>query len=144
MDSKNELSEDFQSLKVADGVVIDETPDDAASDVGSDDSWAFEPPPLNLDYDALKHVGTNSVRGGHGACIDISTIPRGQFHEFRVLHFEDGWTCVGRFTRETEPLAKFESELATVEYVRKHTTIPVPEVYFVNFLKSTRLVRPSS
>jgi aminoglycoside phosphotransferase (APT) family kinase protein len=49
-----------------------------------------------------------------------------------VLHFEDGWNCIARFTRDYEMLQKTESELATIEYVRKNTTIPVPEIYFVN------------
>lgn len=106
--------------------------DDAASNTGTEDSWAFEPPPLDLNYDALKHIGSYFVPGSHGLCIDISTLRRGQFHEIRVLHFEDGWTCIGRFTREAEPLAKVESELATIEYVRKNTSIPVPQVYLVS------------
>jgi aminoglycoside phosphotransferase (APT) family kinase protein len=49
-----------------------------------------------------------------------------------VLHFEDGWSYIARFTRDYEMLHKTESELATTEYVRKHTTIPVPRVYCVN------------
>jgi hypothetical protein len=106
--------------------------DEAGSDADSEDSWYMEAPPLNLNYDALKHVATHFLPGSHGACIDISTLQRGTFHEIRVLHFEDGWTCIGRFTREAEPLAKVESELATLEYVRKHTTIPAPEVYLTN------------
>jgi hypothetical protein len=106
--------------------------DDSGSDADSEDSWYMETPPLNLNYDALKHVATHFLPGSHGACIDISTLQRGTFHEIRVLHFEDGWTCIGRFTREAEPLAKVESELATLEHVRKHTTIPVPKVYLTN------------
>lgn len=48
------------------------------------------------------------------------------------MHFEDGWSCIARFTRNYEMMHKTESELATIEYVRKHTTIPVPEVFLVN------------
>jgi hypothetical protein len=93
----------------------------------------METPPLALNYDALKHIATYFIPGSHGACIDVSTLHRGTFHEIRVLHFEDGWTCVGRFTRDAEPLAKAQSEVATLEYVRKHTMIPVPEAYLVNY-----------
>ena len=107
--------------------------DDASSNADSEDSWYMETPPLNLNYDALKHVATHFLPGSHGACIEISTLPRGVFHEIRILHFQDGWTCIGRFTRDAEPLAKVESELATLEYVRKHTTIPVPRVYLVSY-----------
>lgn len=107
--------------------------DDTSSNADSEDSWYMETPPLNLNYDALKHVATHFLPGSHGACIKISTLPRGMFHEIRILHFQDGWTCIGRFTRDAEPLAKVESELATLEYVRKHTTIPVPRVYLVSY-----------
>jgi hypothetical protein len=106
--------------------------DDASSNADSEDSWAFESPPLDLNYEALKHIGTYFIPGSHGRCTGISTLQRGQFHEIRVLHFEDGWTCIGRFTREAEPLAKVESDSATIEYVRNNTTIPVPEIYLVN------------
>ena len=106
--------------------------DDSSSDASSEDSWYMETPPLDLNYDALKHVAPYFLPGSHGACIEISTLRRGTFHEIRVLHFEDGWTCIGRFTREAEPLAKVESELATLECISKHTTIPVPEVYLVS------------
>jgi hypothetical protein len=108
------------------------TSEDTNSDTSSIDSWSDEAPPLNLNYEALKHVVDHFLPGSHGACIDITTIRRGGFHEIRVLHFEDGWSCIARFTREYEMLEKTESELATIEYVRKNTTIPVPEIYLVN------------
>lgn len=90
------------------------------------------PPPLVLNYEALKHVATYFLPGTHGACIDITKVWGGSFHEIRILTFEDGWTCIGRFTSLYEPLFKTESELATIAYVRKHTQIPVPQIYFVN------------
>ena len=109
-----------------------DTSEDAESDAGSVDSWKGEAPPLNLNYEALKHTVDHFLRGSHGACITITTIRRGGFHEIRVLHFEDGWNCIARFTREYEMLEKTQSELATIEYVRKNTTITVPEIYLVN------------
>jgi hypothetical protein len=90
------------------------------------------PPPLELNYEALKHVATYFLPGSHGACIDIAHITGGSFHEIRVLTCQDGWSCIGRFTRVHEPLFKTESELATIAYVREHTPVPVPEIYFVN------------
>lgn len=87
---------------------------------------------LQLNYDALKHIANYFLPGSHGACTDITEIDGGSFHEIRILHFEDGWSCIGRFTREEEPLAKAQSEIATIEYVHKHTNIPVPKIYFVN------------
>ena len=90
------------------------------------------PPPLQLNYEALKHLATYFLPGSHGPCIDITKVWGGSFHEIRILTFEDGWTCIGRFASLREPLSKTEAELATITYVRKHTQIPVPEVYFVN------------
>lgn len=127
--SNDAFPDEFDTATCNDG---DGNLEDASSYADSDNSWYMETPPLKLNYDALKYVATHFLPGSHGACIDISTLPRGMFHEIRVLHFEDGWTCIGRFTRDAEPLAKVESELATLEYVRRHTTIPVPDVYLVS------------
>jgi fructosamine-3-kinase len=96
----------------------------------SENSWRGETPPLDLNYEALKHIATMYL--SHGTCVDITTLRRGSYHEVRFLHFDDGWSCIARFTRDYEMLCKIESELATMEFVRKHTTIPVPRVYFVN------------
>lgn len=90
------------------------------------------PLPLAINYEALKHIATYFLPVSHGACVDIRSIEGGTFHEVEVLTFADGWTCIGRFAREEERLYKVESELATMEYVRTHTQIPVPEIYFVN------------
>lgn len=93
-----------------------------------------EDPPLNLNYDALKHIANNFLPGSHGACTDITTLECGYFYEERLLHFEDGWSFFGLFARDPKDkiLEQVESSLATMEYVRVHTTIPVSQVYFVN------------
>lgn len=90
------------------------------------------PPPLEINYEHLKHIATHFMPGSHGACVDITYVKGGAFHEIRLLHFEDGWTCIARFPRFKESLYKAESELAATEYVRKHTKVPVPETFFVN------------
>jgi hypothetical protein len=99
----------------------------SSNSVNSDGS-----PPLKIDHDALKHLATHFLLGSHGACVDVTRIEGGSYHEIRILTFEDGWTCIGRFTRVHEPLHKTDTELATIEYVDKHTRIPVPKIYFVN------------
>lgn len=107
-------------------------PDD---DPASEDSWqSDEAPPLKLNYDALKHIAEHFLPGSHGACTDIATGERGVYDEVLILHFEDGWSCVGHFARDPKDkiLEQVESSLATMEFVRTHTTIPVPQVYFVN------------
>lgn len=95
--------------------------------------WSDDLPPLQINHEALKHLATYFLPSSHGACVDITKIEGGSFHEIRVLTFEDGWTCIGRFTRDYEILHKTESELATMEFIRKHTSIPVPRVYYVNY-----------
>ncbi|SMQ48484.1 unnamed protein product [Zymoseptoria tritici ST99CH_3D7] len=105
---------------------------DAAS-ATSGDSWEDEQPPLQLNYDALKHIATYFIPGTRGKCIDITNLQRGTFHEIRELHFADGSTCIGRFTRDKkEHVSVLESETATVDYVRQHTSIRVPDIYFIN------------
>jgi hypothetical protein len=52
--------------------------DDASSNADSEDSWTFESPPLDLNYEALKHIGNYFTSGSHGRCTGISTLPRGQ------------------------------------------------------------------
>lgn len=142
-DAVDESSDDNESSEEEDGSESEsgsEASDDQSdeqssirtdSNMGSN-SWEGEVPPLDINEEALMHIATQFLPGGHGRCIEITTIPRGSYHEIRLLHFEDGWICIGRFTREDEPLEKAESELATTVYVRSHTTIPVPEIYFVN------------
>ena len=127
-------ADETKHLEGFDDVDNSEVSDDVSSDHGSDDSWEGEPPPLELRYDALKHIADLFLPGSHGACVDITTLKRGTFHEARILLFEDGWSCIGRFTRnsEVELLQQAESALATMAYVRSHTSIPVPQVYFVN------------
>lgn len=131
VDSKGGSGEDSQDngvYKVQSGDLVEV----ALGEVDSTgDSWQEgETPPLNLNYEALKHIASTCLT--HGNCIDITTLRRGGFHEIRVLHFEDGWSCIARFTRDYEMLCKTGSELAAIEYVRKHTSVPVPEIYFVN------------
>ncbi|GAB7324182.1 hypothetical protein MBLNU13_g07551t1 [Cladosporium sp. NU13] len=125
------------------GLSAEESEKDAQIDSESDDDAEFlakiarfelpnGPPPLQLNYEALKHLATYFLPGSHGRCIDVTKVWGGSFHEIRILTFEDGWTCIGRFASLYEPLFKTEAELATIAYVRKHTQIPAPAIYFVN------------
>lgn len=111
-----------------------ESDNGSSSTYDSGGSWhSDEYAALELDYDALRHVARYYLPGNHGKCIDITNMGRGSYHEIRVLHFDDGWTCSGRFTRDKqEDIAVTESELATREHVLKHTSIPVPQTYYVN------------
>ncbi|RMY73866.1 hypothetical protein D0863_03574 [Hortaea werneckii] len=103
-------------------------------DSDSERSWrSKEYPQLDLNYGALRHIANYYLPGGHGKCKFIDKVGRGTYHEIRLLGFDDGWTCIGRFTRDLqESVTIAESEIATREHVRKHTTIPVPETYYIN------------
>ncbi|KAI7690943.1 hypothetical protein KC322_g11430, partial [Hortaea werneckii] len=89
--------------------------------------------PVILNLEAIKHVATFFLPGNHGKCLDVRDLASGSFHVVKLLDFEDGWSCVGRFAEyKEEPLRNLESEQATVRYLKKHSSIPVPEIYFVN------------
>lgn len=130
-DSDDSDSLDFGSVgygdRTGEAVVEEATAEDEA--VWDDDEY----PPLPINKEALKHIASQLLSGNHGKCIDITVLPRGSSHEILLLHFEDGWSCICSFARDNhEPLAVLESEVATAEYVRKHSTILVRETYFVN------------
>ena len=97
-------------------------------DSNSDDESDDDIVPLDLNYEAIKHVAIYYLPGGHGRCIDVQHFAQGSYHEIKTLHFEDGWTCIGRFLLEKQTLGFAESEVATMRYVKEHTSIPVPEV----------------
>ncbi|KAI7491133.1 hypothetical protein KC357_g1845 [Hortaea werneckii] len=97
----------------------------------SSSSSAFRPLVLNIE--AIKHVATFFLPGNHGKCLNVRDLSSGSFHIVKLLEFEDGWSCVGRFAEyEEEPLINLESEQATVRYLKKHSSLPVPETYLVN------------
>jgi hypothetical protein len=98
----------------------------------SDDDEDGDARLIDLKHDAIKHVATYYISGGHGRCVGVEALTDGAFHEVNILAFADGWTCIGRFAKDDKHPLKIESEVATMRYVRQRTTIPVPEVYLVN------------
>ncbi|KAF7192352.1 Altered inheritance of mitochondria protein 9, mitochondrial [Pseudocercospora fuligena] len=133
--SRSSGSKEGDELEGSDIVSRREQDDESRSQSNSSRSWNTtedEYPALNLNYDALKHIAECFLPGEHGKVINITELKSGSYHEIRVLHFGDGWSCIARFKRNKQHLLYSESEYATMEYVRKHTNIPVPEVYFVN------------
>ena len=132
-DSNDSDSLDFGSVTFKDDVAAPSA--EIADNDDQNGEWDDDEfPSLDLNYEALTHIASCYLPGGHGNCVGIKELGRGDFNEIRLLEFEDGWSCIGRFARDpNETLAVLESEYATVKYVREHTTLPVPEVYFVNF-----------
>jgi hypothetical protein len=51
----------------------------------------------------------------------------------------DGRTVIARVARRFMPRRKTESEVATMEYIRTYTSIPVPDVYFYDSNPYNRL-----
>ncbi|GAB1728077.1 hypothetical protein NU195Hw_g5816t1 [Hortaea werneckii] len=88
---------------------------------------------LDLNFEAIRHIATYFLPGNHGKCTDIHYLASGTFHIVHILEFEDGWSCVGRFTIDKEEdLRALESEQATLHYVKHNSPIPTPAVYYVN------------
>ncbi|KAI8654739.1 hypothetical protein NCS57_01221000 [Fusarium keratoplasticum] len=98
-----------------------------------------EPPKLQLNIDSLKDVASKVLQA---PCICARPMTRGSSHEIFVLEFQEsrstsyrslvrsGYSCIARFARVRGTLAKEESEIATIRYVKQRTSIPVPEIYY--------------
>ncbi|CAE7125485.1 unnamed protein product [Rhizoctonia solani] len=59
----------------------------------------------------------------------IKFLSSGTFHKAFLVSLVDGPDVVARIARRYMPKLKTESEIATINYVRAHTNIPVPFVY---------------
>ncbi|TRM64034.1 hypothetical protein BD626DRAFT_536706 [Schizophyllum amplum] len=88
-----------------------------------------ELPPLKLDFDVFqRHILDSPVSG---RITSWKRTSRGRAHEIFILHGEEGVPPEGyiaRFSRYEEKPEKLRSEAATMQYVRAHTTIPVPDI----------------
>ncbi|KAL2671330.1 hypothetical protein Neosp_013912 [[Neocosmospora] mangrovei] len=107
---------------------------------GADEEYDFyEPPKLKLNLESLKDVASKVLQA---PCISARPMTRGSSHEIFILEFQEssdtshrslvrsGYSCIARFARVRGTSAKEESEIATIRYVKQHTSIPVPEVYY--------------
>ncbi|KPM45205.1 hypothetical protein AK830_g1320 [Neonectria ditissima] len=100
-----------------------------------------EPPELQLNLRKLKDLATETF---HTTCTSAKRLTRGSWHEIFVLNFEEvaaishefllrsGNCCIARFARVKGHSAKEESEIATIQYLKQHTSIPVPEISYHN------------
>lgn len=99
-------------------------------DVSDDEEFlSDELPPLKLDFDVFqRHILDSPVSG---RITSWKRTSRGRAHEIFILHGEEGVPPEGyiaRFSRYEEKPEKLRSEAATMQYVRAHTTIPVPDI----------------
>ncbi|KAL5637930.1 hypothetical protein ACGC1H_002261 [Rhizoctonia solani] len=61
--------------------------------------------------------------------LHIRFLSSGTFHKAFLVSLVDGPDVVARIARRYMPKLKTESEIATINYVRAHTNIPVPFIY---------------
>lgn len=102
-------------------------PDETGSDISSDDSH----PALEPDVDEL--LACISLQVGKQLS-SARKLTRGRYHEiYALLSPDKRWGCIARLSRSTESKEKLLSEVATMKYIRAHTQIPVPEVYYHDF-----------
>ncbi|KAL1715988.1 kinase-like domain-containing protein [Schizophyllum commune] len=92
-----------------------------------------ELPPLKLDFDAFQRQVLESTVARK--VTSWKRTSRGRAHEIFIVYGEDGVPpegYVARFSRYVEEPAKLRSEAATMQYVRTHTTIPVPDILAIS------------
>ncbi|KAH6953010.1 kinase-like domain-containing protein [Fusarium avenaceum] len=105
----------------------------------ADDEYdSDEPPKLDLNIEVLKVRATEAMRA---TCTSVERLTRGSWHEIFALGFEETdatpyqslirakYSCIARFARVKGNDAKEKSEVATIRYLKQHTSIPVPEIY---------------
>lgn len=82
--------------------------------------------PLPVDRKTLKEV----VRHKMGQeVVRIKFLSSGTFHKAFLVLLEEGEEVVMRIARRFMPRIKTESEVATLEFIRTKTSVPIPEVY---------------
>ncbi|KAJ3785820.1 hypothetical protein GGU10DRAFT_353795 [Lentinula aff. detonsa] len=82
--------------------------------------------PFEVDRKVLRDV----VREKMGAeVVRIKFLSAGTFHKAYLVTLADRQQVVARVARRFMPRLKTESEVATMQYLREHTAIPVPLVY---------------
>ncbi|KAA1473091.1 hypothetical protein DENSPDRAFT_839519 [Dentipellis sp. KUC8613] len=69
----------------------------------------------------------------------ITFLGSGTFHKGYLVTLCDGREIIARVARRFMPRLKTESEVATLAYIRTHTSIPVPTIYFYDSNPYNRL-----
>jgi hypothetical protein len=89
-----------------------------------------EPAELDLNLENLKETASAAISA---QCTGIRKLTRGRRHEIFLLDFSCGKisSCIARVTRAAEDLAKAQSEIDTIRFLRSHTSIPIPEIFHI-------------
>ncbi|KAF7350304.1 hypothetical protein MVEN_01334500 [Mycena venus] len=93
----------------------------AHSNAASASSMPFEVDRRVLKDVVLEHMGSEVAR--------IEFLSAGTFHKAYLITLTNSHQLVARVARRFMPRLKTASEVATLSYLRTHTTIPVPEVH---------------
>ncbi|KAL7273256.1 hypothetical protein RUND412_003901 [Rhizina undulata] len=74
-----------------------------------------------------------STSGEPKRVLKLETLGWGTYHKVFLVTFTDGTELVARISSKPHsPRLKTESEVATMKFIKKHTSIPIPEVYAWN------------
>ncbi len=91
--------------------------------LGSEPRWTAEP-----DEDAIKKIVASSLNLATTPC-EIEFLAQGAFNKVYVVTFpEKEKEVIARVTLPADPKWKTLSEVATLQWVRHNTSLPVPEV----------------
>ncbi|KAK4246190.1 phosphotransferase enzyme family-domain-containing protein [Corynascus novoguineensis] len=88
---------------------------------GSEPCWTVEP-----DEEAIKQTVGSSLNLTTAPC-DIKFLAQGAFNKVYIVTFAEK-EVIARVTLPVDPKWKTLSEVATLEWVRENTSLPVPEV----------------
>jgi isoamyl acetate esterase len=99
-----------------------------------------------LNFQALCSLA-NSIRGRSDCTIDQKRFQCGKDHVVFELAFGDGTFWVARFPVKSESgytigPDEMNSEIATIKFVRQHSTIPVPEIFDYGLDESNEVGAP--
>ncbi|KAK3050939.1 hypothetical protein LTR09_008017 [Extremus antarcticus] len=119
------------------------------SEDGSDISEASTIPPLQLDLIELRRQVSAAL---HVNCTDAKKLCNGTYHEIFILDLEhqhsptDGEnfpsSCIARCPRSAEPIEHTQSVIATMNYVKTHSDLPVPRILFSDLSENNPVGAP--
>ncbi|KZP23503.1 hypothetical protein FIBSPDRAFT_695751, partial [Athelia psychrophila] len=82
--------------------------------------------PFQVDRRTLKDIVKEKM---DGEVVRIKFLSSGTFHKAYLVTLEDAREVVARVARRFMPRLKTRSEVATLQYLRENTSVPVPTVY---------------
>ena len=110
-------------------------PDQMHSRVWGDEPTAHDNPSPYLNQ--LQHCA--SLRLSR-TCIQAQKLSQRRYYDDYVLLFggpshatQDRWECIARVYRVKQLVERLASQLETMRYIRSHTSIPLPDIYFHDF-----------